>query len=482
MSDLLEISRDLSLGNQVKLQFHLYEPGHEEVILTLLGQALSHFHLNYLENILATVINELVNNASKANLKRVFFKKMTKDIHDRHEYKILMQRFKEEAVIRLKSYYQEFMEEGLYIQVAMQMTPNGFRIEIINNVEMTDEEKSRVQQRLKNAANLNSMSEAFERFGNDEEGAGLGIVLNVQLLKNAGIEPSNFTIDSLNGQTISSIFIPSSMKKPENLEKIHRRILDEIIELPVFSESTKELLDAIESKNFTVDRILPYLEKEPGLSLELIREASLVSYRTKKFESLREACEFLGKNGLYQVISTCSTRKIMESRYSDFLKFWLISRRCAFYARELGFHLNRNVSPERLYLAGMFHNLGKMIIFSLQPDIVQSLSNTTMEEIQMGVSNSQVGSLVAEKWGYSKELVSLLKNYLRPMTSPEKLREEACILHIADYMIKSLDKRDNFVYLDVNALNQLGLQDKPSLAILHDILESKFIDTNSSLR
>lgn len=479
MKNLLEMARDLSLGNRIKIHFLIYEPIHEEMILTLLGQSLSYYHLNYLENIISTIINELINNAGKANLKRIFFQKHTKDINDNREYLELIREFKEEAVVHLKSYGEDFKREGLYIEFSMQMSKKGIEIQITNNIEMTSEEKDRVRERIQNASRLNSMAEAFDLFGNDDEGAGLGIVLNIQLLKNAGIESDHFRIHSENGITKSTVFIPTSIRKPENLEKIHSRILEEIFELPIFSENTKEVLELCRSEAFSIGKIIPFLEKDPGLSYEVIRESSILSYGKREFNSLREACEFLGKEGLFQAISTCSSRRIMESRYDNFQIFWGLSRRCAFYSRELANELQLPVSQERLYLAGMFHNLGKLIIYSLHPDIVQSVSNTTMEEIQMGVSNSQVGSLVAEKWGYSKDIVSLLKNYPRPMSAPEELRMETCILHVADFLIKSMDKRENFIYLDVNALNKLGLEDRASLFRIQEKMDSLFIDTNS---
>ena len=140
--------------------------------------------------------------------------------------------------------------------------------------------------------------------------------------------------------------------------------------------------------------------------------------------------------------------------------------------------LNFAVSYERLYLAGIFHNLGKLIIFSLQPELNQSLTNTTLEEIELGVSHAQIGALVAEKWGYSFNLVSLIKNYPRPMTSPDELKLEASILHVSDYMIRSEMKRDKFVYLDINAFALIGVRNRTDLISIHTKLKNRFDQTN----
>jgi hypothetical protein len=83
MTDLQVLTSKLLEEKKTSLEFVAYEKIQEETILTLVGQALAHFQLEYLENIIATVLNEMINNACKANLKRVFFHEYTKDINNK---------------------------------------------------------------------------------------------------------------------------------------------------------------------------------------------------------------------------------------------------------------------------------------------------------------------------------------------------------------------------------------------------------------
>jgi hypothetical protein len=255
MTDLQGLTSKLLEEKKSFLEFVAYEKIQEETILTLVGQALAHFQLDYLENIIATILNEMINNACKANLKRVFFHEYTKDINNKEEYNILINRFKEEAIVRIREYKKILENEGMVIHFQIQMDQDGILLQVINNVEMTIEEKMRAKERLENAKNLNSMSEAFELFASDEEGAGLGIVLNIQLLKNAGIDSKCFKIISENGKTISEITIPSEIKKPENLEKIYHRVINEIKGIPIFSEDVQNILKLIQEENYNHNKI-----------------------------------------------------------------------------------------------------------------------------------------------------------------------------------------------------------------------------------
>ncbi|WCL48833.1 HDOD domain-containing protein [Leptospira sp. GIMC2001] len=478
MKTLLELSGDLSQNQSVSIRFTAFEPMHEEIILTLLGQTLAEYHLNYLENIVATVLNELINNSSKANLKRVYFQRETMNIHNSDDYERLINTFKEEAVVKIKEFKNILEKESMYVEFGLDIEQKGIRLHVSNNVEMTEEEKLRASERIQNASNLSTMAEAFEIFGSDEEGAGLGIVLNIQLLKNAGIAANNFIIESKNGITRSELFIPFSIRRPESLEKIHNRVMEEVTVMPVFSQDIQALLSYIQSNDYKKEKVIEFLERDPGLTAEILREANIFSEKKIQFDSLSVAIESLGQDGVYQAIAASSTRKILENRYNDFKLFWDISRKCAYYARQLGIILSPTVSLERLYLAGMFHNLGKLIIYSLHPELVQSISNTTLEEIHMGVSNAQVGAMVAEKWGYSVELVSLIKNYPRPLSSPIEIRLEAGILHISEYLIKKEKEREKFIYLDVNCLPLLGIKDKTQLELIHQDLINQFQSLN----
>ncbi len=481
MMDLFPLTQDLSSGKEVKIRFEIFENEMEEAVLTLLSQALAYHHKSYMENIIITIVNELINNAVKANIKRIFFKRSLMNIHESRDYTLLISRFKEEAVERLKSFKQDLKTEGLYVEFYIQFRKEGILIQIYNNTPMTPEEEERAKFRLANASKLNSMLEAFDSFSDDEEGAGLGIILNVQLLKNANIPPENLQILSEKETTVAKLLIPQDLKSPEKLASIQKKLQEEIIELPPFSPNVRKILELTSDPQSNWEEIQTFLELDPVLCSELLKEAVQKSGGTRSFDSLFEACKFLGKPGIFQIVSICSTRRIMEPRYKDFQKFWLQSVLCGYYVRALAEAWKKEVFIERLYLAGIFHNLGKLVLFSLHPDMKNPILNTMMEEIQLGISNIQVGAMVAEKWGYSKELVSLLNNYLCPMTCEPHLLWEACILHVADFLIKSKDPHDRFLYLDLNAANFLGYHSKQEVLDLRRNLDKNYALLSKSL-
>ena len=86
---------------------------------------------------LSYCLKELVNNAKKANTKRVYFKEKGLDITNKSDYKKGMTQFKEDTLSNIEHYLEKQKEEGLYVKVIMQTRNNKVKVEIRNNVELT---------------------------------------------------------------------------------------------------------------------------------------------------------------------------------------------------------------------------------------------------------------------------------------------------------------------------------------------------------
>ena len=85
--------QDLNQGENVEFRFTDYTENVNEMTLNLIRHALGSLHLSYLQEVIFTYTKEIINNARKANLKRVFFKKNNVDINDTESYNDLIEQF-----------------------------------------------------------------------------------------------------------------------------------------------------------------------------------------------------------------------------------------------------------------------------------------------------------------------------------------------------------------------------------------------------
>ncbi len=155
----------------------------------------SKYNREDLADIVYTCVKELVLNASKANIKRVVFDENNIDPDDEKSFIEGMLKFKEElSEAKLPKYIKELSKRGLYISVAFYHSPDGVRIEVVNNVAITKFEDRRIREKLKKAMSYDDISQFYLEQGDELEGAGLGIALIVMLLKGVGIDPALFRI------------------------------------------------------------------------------------------------------------------------------------------------------------------------------------------------------------------------------------------------------------------------------------------------
>jgi len=158
-------------------------------------------------------IQELVVNAKKANTKRVYFIDRGLDLNDHNDYSQGMAKFKDDTLNNINYYLELQRQQGLYIKLILHLKNNRITIEVRNNATITLGEFQRIKQRLVKAREYDDMEEALIHMLDDSEGAGLGLVMLVIMLKKLGMGSDAFDILKTDRETIARIVIPKDLKK-----------------------------------------------------------------------------------------------------------------------------------------------------------------------------------------------------------------------------------------------------------------------------
>ncbi|GAB6090703.1 hypothetical protein [Spirochaeta dissipatitropha] len=160
-----------------------------------------------LQNKLSYCLHELAGNAKKANTKRAYFAEKGLDINKPVEYHLGMQSFKLETLPNIHHYVELQEEMDLYIKFQFKREGNTVKLAVRNNAAMTVEEYQRVQHKLELARKAQSLPEIMSLSEDYSEGAGLGIVMSIMMLRNLGISEDNFQIFCRNGQTYAVLYL-----------------------------------------------------------------------------------------------------------------------------------------------------------------------------------------------------------------------------------------------------------------------------------
>ncbi|MGA2142088.1 MAG: hypothetical protein ABSG94_06640 [Brevinematales bacterium] len=192
------------------MKFFIADKDVEKEVGNILRIIFEKFHKADYVGVLVTCLMELIVNAAKANLKRVIFEVNRLNIDDENVYLTSMLKFKNLLVeASYIKYFNELKDHDYWIKVFFEYDENGIKIEVVNNVHLTNIEDRRIREKLSKAMKYQSIAQFYLDQGDELEGAGMGLALVVMLLKGLGIPPELFRVGNINGnETMLRMEIP----------------------------------------------------------------------------------------------------------------------------------------------------------------------------------------------------------------------------------------------------------------------------------
>jgi hypothetical protein len=208
---------------------------------------------------------ELIFNAQKANAKRIYFQNKGLSITDADDYRKGMRQFLHYLTKTAGKEDQQLDEGDFDIILTIHAYGGMFNIEVRNKGEMTDEESSRIYDRIIKARGFSSFYEALNSVGDVTEGAGLGIVILIQFLKRIGLGEEAFSIESEEGSTTASLQIPIARVQ---LDKMHA--LAEVVARDIDSPDQRSKYTTHHDRQKDQRRSHPYRRSAPVGELSLL--------------------------------------------------------------------------------------------------------------------------------------------------------------------------------------------------------------------
>ena len=322
-----------------------------------------------------------------------------------------MKNFKQETFDNIQYYLQKQKELGMYIKVVFQTKGTTLSIMVRNNVEITRKEQIRVFDRLARSRAFSSLEEAFSTVLDSSEGAGLGIVILVLMMKKIGLSEDCFSIDSEDGETVASITIPFYEVHLEQLDTLTQLLVKEVETLPQFPDNIVNLQRLIADPNAEISDIAREISVDPSMTADLLKLVNSAQFMLpKRVDNIVEAVKLVGTKGVRNLLYSYGTQKVMGEKYSEMRGLWQHSYRCAFYAYYIAKSFKRKKELlDDVYVGGILHDLGQIVIASLHPDLLDRITQVCkekgiparmLENFSVGLNHAEVGALIAKKWNF----------------------------------------------------------------------------------
>ena len=487
-------------------QEQIKRAAHNATPLTFKTFTLPHETEEYLEEVLTSLLVELGNaeikdqlayclrelavNAKKANTKRAYFQEKGLNLNDSADYALGMKTFKEDTLENIQHYLQKQKDQGLYIKVLFHARERNFTISVRNNVEITKTEQIRIFDRIARSRAFSSMEEAFATVLDTSEGAGLGIVILILMLKKIGLDEDAFHIEVENGETVASLAIPFSEVQVQKMDQLTQQIIREVESLPQFPDNIIYLQKLISDPKSELTDIARQISTDPGLTADLLKLVNSAQFMLpKRVDNIVEAVKLVGMKGLRNLLYTHGTQKILGTKYDEMRSMWQHAYRTAFYAYNLAksFRKRKDILDD-VYVGGILHDLGQIIIASLRPDLVERIKkfckekeipNKLLESFSMGLNHAAVGALIAKKWNFPEQLVAAIRFHHSPLDSPEEYRDVVFSVYLANCIADLERERIVHDQLDSRVLLDFGITDDSQLDRIQGRLAAAFEQQNS---
>jgi putative nucleotidyltransferase with HDIG domain len=452
-------------------------------ILKYLGKEKVSDHLGY-------CLRELINNAKKANTKRVYFLNENLDIYNPDHYKAGMKEFKKKVFDNVEFYLDLQEKYDLFVQIYFHVKDPFLNIIVSNNSPLVEQEKERITQKLARAKIFNSVDEAVQSVLDDTEGAGLGIVLLLLILRKIGINDKNFAVAVDNNLTHLRIAMPLSLVTEEEADIISEALIKEINSIPQFPQHIIQLTEMLKDIDVNMAAVANIIKRDPGLTMGILKMANSAHYRRlNKIERIDLAVNIIGVNGLKYLIQSFGAKKVLEQKYSntDIEKLWSHSLQIAQISSILCNKFSLNDLGDYAYIGGILHDIGKILIRGLHSKTIdkisrlcieKSISLRVIEDLMDGVNHAKIGSKMASKWNLPENVVNLIKYHHNPLAAVDDIKEIVKIIYLADIIFYKIESPEKQIDYDDIIINQMKLTNEKDF---QDLVEYIKVEMNKRI-
>ncbi len=225
---------------------------------------------------------------------------------------------------------------------------------------------------------------------------------------------------------------------PESLVKGLKRLLS----LPDVCVRLNQLLYDDSS---SAEMIADVIAQDTDLSARLLRTVNSVYFNmVSPVETITRAVTIAGTEEVRDLTTVAAMCQLFPGIPEEMLimdDFWYYSVATSVNARAIG-KLCRVLHPERLYVMGMLHDIGRLVILKYLPvqarDIMLIMGDSTRnlpeaEREVLGYDHAEVGYQLLLNWGLPEGIATVIRNHHEPERSGTYQLETA-VIHIASLL------------------------------------------------
>jgi len=207
-----------------------------------------------------------------------------------------------------------------------------------------------------------------------------------------------------------------------------------------------QLREKLDDPNTSFEDFAAIIRTDPAMSARLLKIVNSAFYGfDEKVDTLTHALNIIGTEQLTDLALAAIVTSKFKGIPRDLINmetFWMHSIGCGIASRKIAKRMS-GVEAEKMYLGGMLHDIGSLIIFKESPEDAKKIllrckeSGENLFKVEkeiLGYDHAEVGALLLTEWKLADRLAEIVKYHHQPANAGDYL-QETCILARADALV-----------------------------------------------
>jgi HD-like signal output (HDOD) protein/ActR/RegA family two-component response regulator len=211
------------------------------------------------------------------------------------------------------------------------------------------------------------------------------------------------------------------------------QLIGGISSLPSLPPLFDRLMELIESQETNITQIAAVINEDIAMAAQILKLVNSAFFSlSRRIETIQEAVAYLGLDILRQLVlaqhlfAQCSKQERITFKLDE---LWQHSLCTATLAKAIAESDNASVAiGNSAYLAGLLHEIGKLILIRHLPDIYKEIlqevqqqgrSQVQAESERLGTNHAIIGGYLASLWGLPHPITEAMSLYHDTLLSPE---------------------------------------------------------------
>jgi len=273
------------------------------------------------------------------------------------------------------------------------------------------------------------------------------------------------------------------------VEQLSDEITKEIRSIPKYPEHLIQLENLLHDKDTPFSKVADVIKKDPALTAELLKIVNSAQYYLpQRVNNIQNAVSLIGFRGLKDLLLLFGAQKILSSKYQDLDQMWEHAFHVASFAYNIAKEYGYAKLADDAYIAGILHDMGKIIVRSAKPKLADTLTQfceergihgNAIENLSLGTSHARIGSLVAQKWNFPENLVIPIAFHHHPFLAPDEFIDLVSIVYLANVLVMKLEGRADLSSIDQEILEKFSVTESDALAAMESKLSENYAKQKS---